>query len=231
MRKDLILMGIILILVIVAGVLISNSYKQSLSTERVTSTGNTSGSEAQKPSPETLVRPDSPSLGPENAKVTIVEFYDPECESCAAFAPVVKNVYAAYPGQVRLVMRYVPLHPNSLTAATFIEAAAAEGKHWEALDTLFKKQPEWGTRHGVPPSEQPDAEKLMKKYWTEMGFPAGKFEAALADKRYEPKFERDQKDAQTLGVRRTPTIFVNGRQLRTLDAGALKALVEEELKN
>ena len=140
MRKEIIILVASIVVVIVGMVVGSNYYRRSLQT------GTTSNNSSVKSaiSQEQLVRPDSPTLGPANAPVTIVEFYDPECEACAAFAPIVKKIYNEYGGKVRLVMRYMPLHPNSITAATFIEAAGEQGKYWQAQELLFQKQSEWG---------------------------------------------------------------------------------------
>ena len=59
---------------------------------------------------EALLRPYSPILGPEQAPVTIVEFFDPACEACRAFYPVVKDIMAEHGDAVRLAIRYTPFH-------------------------------------------------------------------------------------------------------------------------
>ncbi|MEK9529753.1 MAG: thioredoxin domain-containing protein, partial [Gammaproteobacteria bacterium] len=59
---------------------------------------------------ETLIRSYSPIIGPEEAPVTIVEFFDPACEACRAFHPIVKDILAEHDGDVRVVLRYTPFH-------------------------------------------------------------------------------------------------------------------------
>lgn len=178
-----------------------------------------------------LIREDSPTMGPVDAKVTLVEFYDPECESCAAFAPVVKKIYSDYGGKVRLVMRYMPLHKNSVTAANFLEAAGEQGKYWEALDLIFKKQGEWGEKHGAPPDPNaPSVNLLFDKYAKELNIDMTKANAAISARKFEEKINRDRKDGQDLGVRRTPTFFVNGRELARFGEADLRALIDEEMK-
>jgi protein-disulfide isomerase len=179
---------------------------------------------------DALVRPDSWSLGPADASVTIVEFYDPECEACAAFAPIIKRVTKAYEGRVRLVMRYMPLHRNSIRATTFTEVAGEAGKYWQAQEYLFRMQPEWGERHGAPADRQPDVPALFERYAAELGLDPRKLAEAEADGRFRAKIERDRRDGQSLGATRTPTIFVNGRQLTQLSEQALKNAIEEELE-
>lgn len=179
---------------------------------------------------EVLIRPDSASLGPAEAGVTIVEFLDPECESCAAFAPTVKKVVGSYDGKVRLVVRYMPLHPNSMVAANLIEAAGEQGKYWQMFDLLLEKQPEWGTRHGpATTTQQPDAAALFQKYAMQLGLDLAKVEAALKENKFKTKIERDRADGTTAGVKQTPTLFVNGRRLARLNEGDLRMLVEKGL--
>lgn len=229
MRKEIWILGGILAVVIVGAVIGSNYYRNSIQSERVT-TNNNSG--APKINPEQLVRPDSWTLGPADAQVTLVEFYDPECESCAAFAPVVKKILKDYDGKIRLVARYMPLHPNSLSAATFTEAAGEQGKYWEAQELLFQKQPEWGQKHGAAAASAapPNINVLFEGYARELGLDRAKAAAAVAENRYGAKIDRDKKDGQALGVRRTPTFFVNGRELVRFGESELRQLIDDELK-
>lgn len=228
MSKEIKILGVVAIVIIIAAVLGSNYYQNSVQNARkpVTAASNSNTAAAGQ-----LVRPDSPSLGPADARITLVEFYDPECESCAAFAPAVKKILKDYEGKIRLVTRYMPLHPNSRTAATFTEAAGEQGKYWEAQEILFEKQSEWGTKHGAPPdASAPDINQLFDKYAKELGLDTEKASRAINERRFEAKIERDMKDGQSLGVRRTPTFFVNGRELVRFGDADLRQLIEEELK-
>ncbi|MEO7660041.1 MAG: thioredoxin domain-containing protein, partial [Pyrinomonadaceae bacterium] len=93
MRKDILILGAIVIVVIIAAVIGANYYRGTVQNERkpVTTANSTA------PAGE-LIRPDSATLGPEDAKVTLVEFYDPECEACAAFSPIVKKILKEHDG-------------------------------------------------------------------------------------------------------------------------------------
>jgi protein-disulfide isomerase len=226
MKKEVKILAAIAVVVIIAAIGGANYYRKSIQSESVT-TGNNPNQ--PKINPEQLVRPDSPTLGAADAKVTIVEFLDPECESCAAFSPTIKKMLKEYDGKVRLVVRYMPLHPNSFSAATFTEAAGEQGKYWEAQEMLFQKQPEWGTKHGPQSGAPADINSLFKKYAMELGLDASKMDGAFAERRYIAKLERDKKDGQALGVRQTPTLFVNGRKLARLYESDLRSLIEEEL--
>ena len=222
MRKEIKILLPITVVVIIAAIVGANYYRSSIQSERkpTATTANSS-----------LVRADSPTLGATDAPVTIVEFLDPECESCRAFNPTIKKILKDYDGKVRLVVRYMPLHPNSLSAATFTEAAGEQGKYWQAQEMLFQRQPEWGTKHGPSPVAPADINALFKKYAMELGLDASKMDGAFAENRYAAKLERDKKDGQSLGVRQTPTLFVNGRKLARLNESDLRSLIEEELKN
>lgn len=228
MSKEIKILGAIAIVVVIGAIIGATLYNSSTKNQAVTTGGNTNNSSVINT--EALVRPDSYTLGSADAPVTIVEFLDPECESCAAFNPIVKKVLKENEGKAKLVVRYMPLHPNSLSAATFIEAAGEQGKYWEAEDLLFEKQPEWGMKHGQPSGNQADITALFKKYAAELGLDMNKMNSVFAANKFAAKIERDKKDGQSLGVRQTPTIFVNGKKLARLDENALKDLIDAELK-
>ncbi len=232
MRKETIILAGIVGVVIIGAVVGSNYYRKSIQSGSVTSnTKSNTNSGKSAITPEMLDRPGSQALGPADAKVTVVEFYDPECEACAAFAPVVKKMFNAYGGKFRLVMRYMPLHPNSVAAANFTEVAAEHGKYGQALEMLFQKQSEWGTKHGgAPDPSAPGINDLFDRYATELGLDVAKVRSAIKENRFASKIEQDKKDGQSLGVRQTPTFFVNGRQVARLGEAELRALIDEELK-
>jgi protein-disulfide isomerase len=226
MRKEVKILALIAVVVVVTAVFGARYYRESVQGERK------GGASADSP----LVRPDSPTLGPADAQVTLVEFLDPECESCAAFSPVVKKMLKDYDGKVRLVIRYMPFHPNSMLAANVTEAAGEQGKYWEMQELLFRRQSEWGELHGHGPqvasagSRREPAGVLFERYAAELGLDVERVRASVAERRYASKVERDKRDGQTLGVSKTPTFFVNGRQLARFSQQDLRALIEDELK-
>jgi protein-disulfide isomerase len=173
--------------------------------------------------PSIFERPHSRSLGPKNARVTVVEFFDPECESCRAIHAPVKRLLAQYPNDVRLVLRYMPLHGNSVYAAGALEAAGAQGLYWEMLESLFMYQPEWGN-HFQPRPE------LIPGYARELGLDMAAFDAFLAAGAYRTLVDVDRADGIALGVEGTPTFFVNGQLLVQHGYEPLKAMVEQALQ-
>ena len=230
MSKEIKILALIIFVVAIVAVLGTNYYRKAMeSAPVIVNKNNKSGKSSV--SPETLIRPDSAMLGANDAPVTLVEFLDPECESCAAFSPVVKKILKDYEPKVRLVVRYMPLHPNSLRAATLTEAAGEQGKYWEMQELLFRRHAEWGERHGAQPTAQPqNIDALFEKYAMELGLDVEKVNAAVRENRYKAKLERDRRDGQTLGVRKTPSFFVNGRMLMRFGENDLRALIEDELK-
>ncbi|MGQ0511650.1 MAG: DsbA family protein [Betaproteobacteria bacterium] len=169
-----------------------------------------------------LVRPDSPSQGPADARVTLVEFFDPECESCRTMYPVVKRLQREYDGRMRLVIRYMPLHRNSAYAAAALEAAGEQRRYWEMLEILLATQPEWGD-HRMPRPE------LIPTYAARLGLDMDTFMRSIGADTHKAKIERDQADGIQAGVSGTPTFFVNGKMLQRLGYEPLKAMIEEAL--
>jgi protein-disulfide isomerase len=172
---------------------------------------------------DALVRPHSPVFGNPAAKVTIVEFFDPSCETCRAFYPIVKRIVNASFGQVRLVVRYAPLHHGSDTAVKILEAARQQGKYWEALERALAAQPQWAA-HDRP---QP---QMIWDLIGDIGLDIAKARADADGSAVAQVLRQDIADMQALKVDRTPGFFVNGTPLREFGEAQLKALVEQELK-
>ncbi len=168
-----------------------------------------------------LVKTYSPTLGDPNSKVTIVEFLDPECESCAAFNPTMKSVLNEYKGRVRFVVRYMLFHGNSKLAALATEAAGQQGKYWEMQEQLF-------SRHEWTHQQSPQNDKF-EQMAQELGLDLEKFKKDMKDEKTLANIEADFQEGPAIGVNGTPTIFVNGRLLYELTSQKLKSLIEEEL--
>lgn len=159
---------------------------------------------------------DDPAKGPATAPVTIVEFTDFECPACAAMHPVIEEVLKSYGDKVRFVVRDFPLnrHFNARKAAEAANAAHAQGKFFEYIALLFKNQ------------KALDVASL-KKYASEIGLDRARFDAALDRGTYAAEVKKDLEDGEMYGVGVTPTIFVNGVQLRTLSAEGLKEAIDK----
>ena len=171
---------------------------------------------------DALVQPHSPSKGNPNAKVTLVEFVDPACETCRQFHPLVKELLEQYPNQIKVVIRYAPLHKGSDQMIRILEAARKQQQFWNVLDLMFETQPYWTSHHVAQP-------EVFWEYLEKFGFDV----AALKKDMHSPEIERiiqqDLKDGQRLGATRTPTFFVNGKPLPSFGYEQLTTLVAQEI--
>lgn len=171
-----------------------------------------------------LVRDYSPTAGNENAKVVLVEFFDPACETCKAFHPLVKNIMDSHPGRVKLVLRYAPFHQGSDYVVAILEAARLQGKFWEALDAAYESQSVWAS-HGNP---QP--ERIWMRLGS-VGLDLGKVKQDMQSTEITRRIKQDIADLRQLGVNKTPSFYVNGKPLVTFGHRQLIDLVEREIAN
>lgn len=169
-----------------------------------------------------LVRMHSPTLGRADAPVVIVEFLDPACETCRAFYPLVKEIMAANPDRIRLVLRYAPFHTGSDKVVAVLEAARKQGKFWPALEALLAAQADWSPHH-TPRLE------LVWRHLEGLGLDLDKVREDMAAPAIASLIAQDLADAQTLNVTRTPEFFVNGRPLPRFGSEQLIRLVEDAL--
>ena len=164
----------------------------------------------------------SPTLGDENAKVHIVEFLDPACETCALFFPMVKQWMAEVPGQIKLSVRHVAFHSGSDYVVKVLEASRKQNKYWETLEALLASQRQWTEHHIVQPDRIGPALE-------DVGLDMEKLMADMNSMEVMARVEQDKKDAVTLQVSKTPDYYVNGRPLPSFGAQQLANLVREEL--
>lgn len=170
-----------------------------------------------------LVRPHSPIFGPRTAPVTIVEFFDPACETCRAFYPLVKQIMAEFPGQVRLVMRYTPLHQGSDEVVRLLHTARLQRKFEPVLEAILETQPQWAS-HGTP---------RLDKAWEAAavgGLDLAKARNMMMTPEVTAVLEQDISDSKAVGATKTPTFLVNGKHLPSFGAQQLYDLVESEVK-
>jgi protein-disulfide isomerase len=202
--------AILLLIVFVVGTLLYN-------VEKVEEGANTVRANAAA-----LVRFHSPTLGPSDAKVHIVEFLDPACETCAAFYPFVKKMMAANPQRIRLSIRYAPFHKGSDEVVKALEAARKQGKYWEALEALLASQSLWTQNHVAQVG-------LVWQPLQRAGVDVERAKADMQAPEIASAIAQDLEDVRTLNVNKTPEFFVNGRPLPSFGYEQLRNLVDEEL--
>ena len=182
--------------------------------EEAAPTGSGSGASAP------LVRDDSPRLT-SGKEATFVEYLDFECEACAAAYPFVEDLRAEYADTVTFVHRYFPLpgHPNSVTAAIAVEAAAQQGAYESMYQKMFETQTEWS--HTTE-----DRSPVFRAYAEELGLDMAAYDAAVADPATRDRVELDVADGTALGVAGTPTFYLDGEPLTVNSLEEFTAAVE-----
>jgi protein-disulfide isomerase len=143
----------------------------------------------------------SPSRGPEAAPVTLVEFADFECPFCQRIAPELDALWEKRKDKVRFVYKFMPLsmHPHGEIAARAAIAAANQGKFWEMHHQLFAS------------GDRLDGTDLQG-YAKALGLDVARFQADLQAPATTARIEADRKLADALGVKGTPTLYIDGRE-------------------
>ena len=196
------------VLVFVMVTLIYQNYQGSLPGR----SGNTNQSVVE--------RQGAPIKGPVDARVTIVEFFDPACGTCADFYPFLEKLIDQYPGKVRVMMRYAPLHSGSDQVVKMLEAAHLQGKFWPALELLFKNQPRWIVNHVSQPMR---ARGILNG----LALDHKKLDVDMNQASVTQAIQQDVKASQVLNVRATPEFFVNGRPMPSFGFEQLSRLVKD----
>lgn len=199
---------------------VQNSQAEKVS-EVVSQFSNSSGGQASQAN-NRLVRFHSPVFGPSNAPVTIVEFFDPACETCRAFYPIVKDILKQYPNDVRLVIRYAPFHAGSDKVVKLLEASKRQNKYLPVLEMVLAAQPQWADH------AQPNIE-LAYQAAKEAGLDIAKAHSDAQGAEIAAVLQQDIEDLTALEVTKTPTFFVNGRGLPSFGDQQLRDLVAEEV--
>ena len=171
---------------------------------------------------EHIQRDYSPIKGPLDAKVTIVEFFDPACGTCSAFYPFVKQLMKDNPGKVNLVLRYLPLHQNSDVIVSILEAARLQNSFWVTLERTYETRALWIDHHISRP------EKLWQQLGG-LGLDMDKLNEDIQSPEIARRVKQDILDAQQLKVDKTPGFFVNGKPLVHFGYEQLQQLVESEI--
>ena len=180
------------------------------------------GPEAKAGRAAALASAEAPSVGAPDARVHIVEFIDPACETCALFYPEVKKLMAENPGKIRLSIRHVAFHKGADAAVRALEGARAQGRYFQALEALLANQRAWVENHRVVPERIDSA-------LSPSGVDVQRLERDILAPEVARRMEGDLADARALGVSQTPEYFVNGRQMREFGLEELRALVHEEI--
>lgn len=162
----------------------------------------------------------APVEGPFGAKVTIVEFLDFQCQGCGGYFPVLKQMRDEFKGKIKFVARQFPIveiHQYALGAAIASVCAERQGKFFEYADTLFVNQ-------------QYLRRQDLEKYAEELGLDTQKFDTCLDDPTAQAQVVSDRKSGELIGVKFTPSIYINGKLMETLvSPEELRKMIQAEL--
>lgn len=170
-----------------------------------------------------LVREHSFVLGNKDAKVELVEFFDPACETCAQMHPLVKEIMKKNEGKIKLVLRYAPFHNGSVDVVRMLEATKVQNKFLEVLELLFKTQNIWTVNHNV------DLNKLWGVLVTSKLLDMNKLVEDMKNPKIVENVKQDMADAKTLKANKTPAYYVNGKPLQVFGLENLIDLINSEL--
>ena len=211
--KTHIIFGISVVVLIIA-FMFGSSYYKGKQAEKI-------GFMAQE-NASIFIRDHSQMFGSDDAKVYLIEFMDPACETCAAFSPFIKQIMDANPGKIKHVIRYAPFHHGADNFVKILEAAKKQGKYWETLDIMYKSQRYWASH------SNPQPQKIWQ-FIPQAGVNVEQIRRDMNDPAIAKLIDQDLADAKTLNVRKTPGFFVNGKPLQTFGSRQLLQLVQDEL--
>ena len=151
------------------------------------------------------------SFGPENAKVTIIEYADFQCPSCKNQQPNVDQLKSDYAGKIRYVYRFFPIqqiHPNANLSAAAGYAAYKQGKFGEMADLLFTNQEKWA----LLPADQ--AQQMYMDMAKSLSLDTDKFKQDMESQTTKDFIQKEMDEGTAAGVNATPTFFINGKQFQ-----------------
>lgn len=163
------------------------------------------------------------SKGAPNAPVTVEEFADFQCPTCASMHPRVNELMAAYGSRVRVIFRQFPLqgHQWSYDAACATEAAGMQGKFWDMQNLIFTNQQTWSTSS--------DARKIFTEYAKTLGLDVAKFSDDMIGMVAKNRVDADLQRGRAIGVGSTPSFYINNQPLGN-NLNALRQMVDVELQ-
>jgi protein-disulfide isomerase len=165
-------------------------------------------------------------LGPDSAYVKIEEFGDFQCPPCGMFHPILEQMHGEFGDQIQIIFRefpLVPAHQHAVTAASAAEAAGLQGKFWEMHNLIYEHQTEW--------KDQFDVRPIFEGFAKQIGLNVDKYKTDLNGDAVAQRLFLDGKRGRELGVKGTPTVFINGRELpfESLPADKLRVVIKNEL--
>ncbi|HXG84704.1 MAG TPA: thioredoxin domain-containing protein [Pyrinomonadaceae bacterium] len=225
----LVIIGLVLLVAVAGGWYF---YQNSKSAPVKTSSGNANRKKDDTSALQTYLNAPpgaSPAnmLGSPAATVTVEEFADFQCPTCAVVHTKMKEITSIYGNRIKFIYRSFPLtqiHKNAYDAAVSAEAAGIQGKYWDMQNQLFGNQQAW--------SNSSEARKLFSEYAQKIGLDVNKFETDMLGLAAKSRVDLDIARGRSLGITGTPTIFINGRPLpfEQFDVAPMRRVIDAELQ-
>jgi protein-disulfide isomerase len=146
----------------------------------------------------------------ENLSVTLEEFGDYQCPPCGLLHPELKSIKADYGKRLNFIFSNFPLsriHKNAQAAAQAAEAARLQGSFWQMHDTLYERQKDW--------KDESDPRPIFRKFASQIGLDLKRFDRDVDSPGIKARIDAESKRAESLNIEGTPTILIEGQQLRT----------------
>jgi protein-disulfide isomerase len=165
--------------------------------------------------------------GPANAPVQLEEFGDFQCPPCGIFHPVLEQMHKEFGDKLRITFRefpLVPAHQHAVAAASSAEAAGLQGKFWEMHKLIYDHQAEW--------KDKPDVAPIFEGYAKEIGLDVERWKKDAGGEQVAQRIFLDGRRGHSMGVRGTPTVFINGREVpfeSLIVAEKLRVVIQNEL--
>lgn len=148
------------------------------------------------------------TLGPANAPARIEEFGDFQCPPCGAFHPILVQMHKEFGDKLQITFREFPLaqtHQHAVAAASAAEAAGLQNKFWEMHDLLYEHQADWKDKF--------DVRTIFEGYAQQIGLDVERYKRDVGSEAVAQRIFLDNKRGQSMGVKGTPTVFLNGREV------------------
>jgi protein-disulfide isomerase len=168
------------------------------------------------------------TLGSPNAPARLEEFGDYQCPPCGLFHPILQQMHKEFGDKLQITFREFPLapaHQHAIAAASAAEAAGLQGKFWQMHDLLYEHQNDWKDKFDVRP--------IFEGYAQQIGLDVDRYKRDVAGEAVAQRIFLDKKRGESLGVKGTPTVFLNGREVpfESLPAEKLRPILQNTINS
>jgi protein-disulfide isomerase len=219
------------IILLVLGVALGSAYylkRSSTTVKPIPANSNTTANGLQSPVALTSVAGAEPAhlQGPANAPAKLEEFGDFECPPCGLLHPILVEMHREFGDQLQITFRefpLVPTHQHAVAAASSAEAAGLQGKFWEMHDLIYEHQKDWHEAFDVRP--------IFEGYAKQIGLDLERYKRDVDGEAVAQRIFLDGKRGHALGVKGTPTVFLNGKEVpfESLPAEKLRVLITAQI--